>query len=116
MTPEQIARVVHEANRAVQIETGDPVVSPHWDSAPDWQRESAIDGVHNALDGATPEESHQNWSEYRLAQGWVYGPVKDELNRTHPCLIPYDQLPPEQLIKDALFVAIVGALRDPEES
>jgi hypothetical protein len=30
---------------------------------------------------------------------------------THPCLVPYAQLPAEQQRKDALFQAVVAALR-----
>ena len=26
----------------------------------------------------------------------------------HPCFVPYDQLPKEQQVKDALFVAVVS--------
>lgn len=47
MNPELIARITHEANRVVQIATDDPVVSPTWDDAPDWQRESSIEGVQH---------------------------------------------------------------------
>lgn len=105
-----IARVCHEANRAWQIETEDPAVSPPWDEAPDWQRESAIEGVQAALDGLTPEELHDNWAAGKARDGWVYGAVKDPEAKTHPCLVPYDDLPPQQLAKDDLFVAIVDAL------
>lgn len=111
MKIEDIARVTHEANRAIQIATGDPAVSPHWDEAPEWQRESAIDGVEKALAGATHEQLHESWCTFKHAGGWVYGPTKDEAARTHPCLVPYAELPEEQRKKDAVFAAIVAALR-----
>lgn len=70
MTPEDIARVAHEANRAVQYVTDDPAPSPAWDEAPRWQRDSAIDGVCRALNGETPEELHESWCEFkRLGAG-----------------------------------------------
>ena len=108
---ERIARVCHDANRAWQQTTGDPAVSPPWDQAPDWQRESAIDGVRQALNGATPEELHESWCAHKRAEGWTYGEVKDAAARTHPCLVPYTDLPEEQRRKDTLFAAVVGALR-----
>lgn len=108
--PITIASIIHDANRRLQIALGEPVISPLWEDAPDWQRESAIDGVNKALDGLTPEQLHENWSEYRKNDGWVYGEVKDEVAKTHPCLVPYAELPAEQRIKDTLFHAIVNAL------
>lgn len=105
-----IARVTHEANRAVQIITGDPAPSPPWDEAPDWQQASAIDGVGNALRGATPEQSHENWLEEKRRTGWSYGEVKDAEAKTHPCFVPYAELPPEQRVKDDVFTSIVRAL------
>ncbi|MET8818443.1 RyR domain-containing protein [Streptomyces rochei] len=107
---EAIARVCHDANRAWQIVTGDPAPSPPWDEAPQWQRDSAVDGVRHALNGASPEQMHQAWCDFKAAAGWTYGPVKDAAARTHPCLVPYAELDPAQHRKDDLFVAIVRAL------
>lgn len=111
-----IARVCHDANRAWQIATDDPAVSPLWDDAPEWQRASAIQGVRKSLDGATAEQLHQDWCSFKTDDGWVYGPVKDETAKTHPCLVPYGELPDEQRRKDALFAAIVAALTCKENS
>jgi len=107
---EAVARVCHEANRAWQIVTGDPVVSPSWDEAPVDQRMSARDGVQAALRGATPEQLHDEWVRGKLSTGWTFGPVKDAAARTHPCLVAYDELPAEQRTKDRLFLSIVEAL------
>jgi hypothetical protein len=50
----------------------------------------------------TAEENHENWMSYRLSQGWKYGPVKDEKAKTHPDLIPFDQLPEVERNKDVM--------------
>ena len=110
LTTENVARIAHEANRAVQIVTGDPAPSPAWDEAPEWQRESAVVGVAAALDGATPEGLHESWCATKESDGWVYGPTKDADRKTHPCLVPYGDLPPEQTLKDHLFAGVVAAL------
>ena len=107
---EAIARVCHEANRTVQVLTGDPAPSPAWDDAPEWQRQSAVDGVAAAREGISGEDQHEAWCEHKRADGWVYGATKDADARTHPCLVPYSELPVEQRAKDELFVAVVRAL------
>jgi hypothetical protein len=106
-----IARVCHEANRGFCIALGD-TSQPAWEDAPEWQQTSAFDGVafNLANPDAPPSASHDNWLAGKMATGWIYGPVKDPAAKTHPCCVPYDQLPPEQRAKDHLFKAIVGAL------
>lgn len=106
-----LARVCHEANRAHCIELGDESQAP-WDEAPVWQRESAVAGVEFALGHphATPALSHQRWVDRKVAEGWTYGEAKDATAKTHPCLLPWDKLPLEQRIKDALFLGVVRAL------
>lgn len=109
---ELIARVVHQANRVMQLAAGEEELSPKWDEAPEWQTESSIEGVKSALAGVTPVTLHELWSKKKLNEGWVYGEVKDPEKKTHPCLVPYLQLPQEQKIKDLLFLEIVKAFRD----
>lgn len=109
ITEAMIARICHEANRVIQDVQNDPAISPHWEDAPGWQQQSAIEGVHKAIDGATPEQLHESWCEFKTNDGWVYGEVKDAEAKTHPCLVPYAELPPEQRLKDHVFKAIVAA-------
>ena len=35
---------------------------------------------------------HEVWAKGRMQEGWVYGDVKDELKKTTPCLVEYEQL------------------------
>ncbi|WP_261665431.1 RyR domain-containing protein [Deinococcus sp. Marseille-Q6407] len=103
-----LAHIAHEANRAYCRATGDDS-QPAWDDAPDWQRASALKGIEGALSGNTPQQSHESWLAEKEATGWVYGEVKDPEAKTHPCMVPYDQLPPEQQLKDHLYLSVVKA-------
>ena len=38
------------------------------------------------------EKVHDAWARQRIAEGWVLGTVRDEQARTHPGLVPYEQL------------------------
>lgn len=109
---EIIAEVCHEANRVIQAHQNlaEIPVSPPWVETDEETRASAVDGVRNALAGATPEQSHENWCAFKREHGWTLGPRKDEAAKTHPLLVPYDQLPVEQKLKDDLFTGIVAAL------
>lgn len=111
LTNEQIAKVVHEANRAYCEVLGDKS-QVAWSWAPTWQQESAIEGVSVLIadPSMTPEEQHKAWMGRKVAEGWVYGEQKDATKKTHPALLPYHQLSEEQQIKDYLFQGIVRAL------
>ncbi len=105
---EQTARLTHEMNRRWCQLLGDDSQSL-WEDAPEWQRESAIAGVWAVVDGnaRNAEEQHQLWVQTKFADGWTRGAVKDADAKTHPCLVPYASLPPEQQAKDAIFRAVV---------
>lgn len=106
---EACARAAHEANRAYCLAIGD-TSQPAWEDAPEWQRSSAANGVMGVLDGNGPEQSHESWLAEKAATGWKYGAVKDPALKEHPCFVPYADLPPEQKHKDAVYVAVVGAM------
>ena len=108
---EACARAAHEANRAYCIAIGD-ASQPSWETAPEWQKSSARNGVIGAMSGNTPKESHESWLREKQATGWKHGPVKDPEKREHPCFVPYDDLPPAQRVKDAIFITVVRAVGD----
>jgi hypothetical protein len=39
------------------------------------------------------KNAHDIWGRQRLADGWKYGPRRDDAAKEHPCLVPYEQLP-----------------------
>jgi RyR domain-containing protein len=39
------------------------------------------------------ENAHEVWAQRRMAEGWRYGPRRDEDKKEHPSLVPYDELP-----------------------
>ncbi len=107
----QIARVAHEANRAYCDTMGDHTQLP-WDVAPQWQQSSARSGVEGIIRGdiTSPGDSHRSWFAEKEREGWVYGEEKSAKAKTHPCMVPFDHLPPEQQAKDYLFFAVATAL------
>ena len=36
---------------------------------------------------------HEVWAAGRIADGWTYGATRDDVEKTHPCLVPYEELP-----------------------
>jgi hypothetical protein len=108
----QIAKVAHEVNR-VWCEFNGDTSQPTWADAPEWQRSSAMSGVRFHLENpdAGDAASHDSWMAEKVAAGWVYGDVKDPgaSPPTHPCIVPFEELPPAQQFKDRLFRTIVHA-------
>ena len=108
---DEIAEVCHEANRAYCATLGDDSQLP-WAEAPQWQRDSATNGVlfHRDNPDAGDSASHDSWMAEKVADGWVYGAEKDPEAKTHHCIVPFDNLPIDQQRKDTLFRSICHAL------
>lgn len=39
---------------------------------------------------------HEVWAKNRMDQGWIYGKERNDVLKTHPCLIPYEELSEEE--------------------
>ena len=97
---ETIAEICHIVNKA-------------YCDAPDWQKESAINGVKFHMENdVTPEQSHESWMREKLDNGWVYGYEKNADKKEHPCMVLYNDLPEEQRMKDKLFKAVVDSFKE----
>ena len=38
------------------------------------------------------ENVHDVWAEGRIREGWSYGEQRNDAEKKHPCLVPYDEL------------------------
>lgn len=46
-----------------------------------------------ALTERLAEHAHDVWAARRMAEGWTYGPKRDDAAKRHPDLVPYADLP-----------------------
>jgi len=107
-----IAKICHEANRNWCQANGDNTQN-YWQDTDQCQRDSAIKGVQFRIDNpnAGHDAQHNSWMKEKIEAGWIYGELKDAEAKTHPCIVPFSELPIFQQKKDALFCAIVDALK-----
>ena len=53
---------------------------------------------------------HEVWAQFRIKEGWTYGPTRDDARKLHPCLLPFDELPEADQAHDrAVMVEILKA-------
>ncbi len=45
------------------------------------------------------ENTHEQWAQQRIQDGWTYGPRNDR-EKTNPCLVPYADLPDSERVYD----------------
>ncbi len=107
-----IAFICHQANKLWCL-VNDDDSQKDWILADQWQRDSAIKGVEFRLNNpeAGKDTQHNAWVADKVNDGWIFGEVKDAEKKTHPCIVPFEQLPEFQQKKDALFCAIVDSLK-----
>jgi ryanodine receptor 2 len=47
---------------------------------------------------------HDVWAAQRIADGWRFGRTRDDISKSHPCLVPYDELPESEKTYDRVMV------------
>lgn len=113
-TTEQIARVAWAVKQAMQDILGDAHVSPPWWTISAADKAEFLGAVKLALGGITPRQLHESWMAYKFASGWRYGEKVDDVEKTHPYLVDWDQLTPQQRDKDRMFCAVARCLGNRE--
>ena len=59
-----------------------------------------LDQELEASIGLIARSVHEVWAQERLDQGWRYGERMSREDKTHPSLVPYEELPEEEKIFD----------------
>ena len=45
------------------------------------------------LTEAVAQNVHDVWAVGRIAEGWTWGPERNDAKKENPCLVPYEKLP-----------------------
>jgi len=98
LTPQQLARLCHEADRVLCSMQGDARVSP-WETLDEKTQDEVVAAVREVLEHPelTDEARHARWLRQRREAGWIYGPVRSIPGRTDPALLEYGALSSERL-------------------
>ena len=56
-------------------------------------KDSDLPGELISLAESMAKSSHEEWAAKLMAEGWTYVEVWDDVRKTHPCLVPYEELP-----------------------
>ncbi len=51
-----------------------------------------LDSEIEALLELLAKNTHEVWAQQRMADGWRYGPRRDDATKEHPDLVPYEEL------------------------
>ena len=84
-----------------------------WSELSDEQQNHAINAVKEIYNSEpkTAEELHELWMKPLLATSWKTGEY-NIIKRTHPCLMPFNELPDSEKLKDILWQKMTEAFRN----
>lgn len=105
------AMLAHELNRAYCTAIGDTVPA-QWDKCHVSLQQSAVNGALFWMEhpDAPPSAGHDAWMAARADAGWRLGAKKDEVEKTHPNMRPFEALTKEQEMKDILFRGVIKSV------
>lgn len=111
---ERRAEFVYEGARLAAIAAGAPVVPAPWSEREEPFRAQFLDVIERQCGPnrkSSPEELHDDWVVAYATMGWTFGTTYDPAAKTHPDMVPYDQLGQLEQDKDSVFVALCEIAR-----
>lgn len=114
----KIAQIIYEATRLEAEWSKRSIVPEVWEKRDDKFRKQFVEIIEKYLlqdKLPTPEEAHDSWMQSYLDMGWKYGKTRDVDKKTHPDMLPFYELPQDERDKDAIFLAIVWAIKNIKE-
>jgi RyR domain-containing protein len=114
MTDDRRAKFVYEGARLAAIAAGAPVIPAPWIEREPAFRAQFLEVIERQCGpdrSTSPEELHGDWVAAYEEMGWYYGAMYDPVSKTHPDMVPYDQLGQLEQDKDSVFVALTEIAR-----
>ncbi|UVK63455.1 hypothetical protein SEA_AEGEUS_81 [Mycobacterium phage Aegeus] len=111
---ERQAIFIYEGARLQAAAVNAPIVPEPWSTRDDKFQAQFLDITAKMMGPdryTNPEAAHDSWWRAYEALGWTYGPVRDPELKTHPDMIPFDDLGYEERIKDAVWIALCEIAR-----
>jgi hypothetical protein len=108
------AGFVYDAARLAAIAAKAPVIPLPWFMRePDFRAQflGVIDKQCGPDRCNSPQILHEQWMEAYAKMGWKYGPEYEGEAKTHPDMVPYEELGQLEQDKDSVFVAMCDIAR-----
>ena len=100
---------VYEAARLEAKISGRPIVPEHWDNREQSFKRQFVPVVAKQCSEdkfPSAEAAHDSWWREYERMGWQYGPERSVENKTHPDMVPFDELPKSERDKDEIFLRL----------
>lgn len=111
---ERRAEFVYEGARLAAEQALAPIVPEAWvDRAGEFRTQfiEVVERQCGPMRSNSPAELHGSWVQAYVDMGWVYGPERSQEKKTHPDMVPYDQLGQLEQDKDAVFIMLCEIAR-----
>jgi RyR domain len=105
---------VYEGARLQAAAVDAPIVPEPWDQRDEAFRSQFLRVIERQCGPdrkSSPEELHDDWVFAYAKMGWSFGWERDPVAKTHPDMVPFDQLEQREQDKDAVFVALCEIAR-----
>lgn len=106
---ERRAVFVYEAARIEAEISERPIIPEPWGNRSEAFRKQFVEVVNKQCSDnkfSSAEAAHNSWwCEYKR-MGWRYGPVRDVEKKTHPDMVPFNELPKSERDKDEIFIRL----------
>lgn len=91
---------------------GDESAISEFDLLTQPQKENLLEGIDMLVadSDAGPDARHAALVAKLAEDGWVYGDALDEASKTHPLLLPFEELPEAERVKEYLLHAVVRSM------